>query len=836
MESISNHKEYIKALKEGRSVESFFSYMGRCLLPLVHYDSFLTILLKNKDLDVCYYKKSNDTWHIEQAMQGIPHHLEKVIPSKTLNNKETLNFWHQVFFKEENGEFYSYDKKYDEFKISDSSKRNFKAFIRALKKEIQDWNINTRHYPLSIVVGEWVSCAPIAYCCQKLLTTKETYCRVQLFSTDDLENSVSYSVDPEYGNLILPIGKGISINALLSSKVRVSFPLVKDVLEQELLHGVTWSQIVNPNAIDYCVGDIPYSIVQIGTGVDMEGNIWIEAEGSDSKLKRVLVYESSTISESCVNNESVAKKQYDEKEIDLALNAKEEKVRSFLNELAVKCKNKRYTTDSIFSIDVQELKELESCIESFFGFDYILTDTNCWMTSDGWDVSHNPVLKYKDMLIALSFLLKGKRGIFELEGTAYSELIKHTKNKSDELKCESSNEAKKVIDYLKENQLIVVKGIPLELTPEEQEEIRKSGGNPNDFNRNYADPRIRRRLVDRLGKYNMMVLSRDRDLRIRLHSACRDVVPTMSEKDKDKLDYPCIVNPDDCIPILHVWWKITKELARRSGEQPSIVPSKSFPGMANLFLGQIVVDRVRNQSSSVPPKKAIEKKSVALADSNRAVQVAISNSSKVSSNSQSDIFSLPKIDAVYSFLRPEELSNELNSEVIHKKLQEIENLSSKISMIVTDANIWCESCSSDSGRNIYFDYLIQLIFLLVHAKSNLFMSTEDSESLKGQFGEKAENGESFSKLIETGLLQVVPASQLEEKLSDSLKNSRYVLLLSKEDSFLQPFFHAVNAKNLDKNNSFLIHLNLENNESLIKKYFSMAVQYYSLSEIMKKNK
>jgi len=845
MEKIYSYEEYKKALAEGRSVSTIYCHLGKCLVPMVTVDSFLVILLKDTHLDICYYKKDQLGWHIEHVIQNKSHRLHKIISSGLPNNKQILGFWNQVFFRAEGSEIYEYQDEYDQYRISDLEPQiTFEVLIKNLKKEIQRWSIETLHNPLAFILGKWVACAPVAYCCQKLLNSREIRCMDYYEGLEPTD--VALDIDHDVTKMILPIGDGVAVKKLLNDPVDVSVPLIPEFLSQEFIKGVSWADLVDSRKEDYLVGDTPYCVVSIGTGADMEGNIWIEIEGSDFKKKRLLIHEPANIYENLkrksgrnvkdTNNSQWTDLQSKaEKENDLYVNDLERESRNLIADLVKKCRNNRYTTDSIYLVPLEELEGLKSEIEKAFEYDYILTDTNTWMTSEGWDENHKPVLLFGDMLIALALLMKEKNNILELEGAAYSELIRKTHNKDAALEYDSSLVAKRNIDWLKENQLIVIKGIHPEMTLEEQAEYTRNGGNLKEYSKIYADPYIRKRVVDRLGLYAMMVLTRDRDLRIRLRAACREKIFLLNEAQKRNLRYPCIISPESSVPILQVWYKLIKEIARRSGTQSVFSTYKTESNRPPLFSNPKVVYKDTKSSDDGTKKPASNKNDDAPKETPKAPEVATA-SIKQSLESYNDTaeLKLPNVDTTYTFLKSEVLTNDLPIDVANNKIQELEKFASLISCVVTDANIWTEPIDSADGKAPYkyLNYMYSLIALLLKVKSRLMMPQEEFDALLKQLEPESEYVRWLTKLKESGLLVIMPLKEVITSVTNSLTEPRHAICLSKERKFTSPFFSAVKGDKKAGKKYFPVYFSEESNKPQVEDFFKFVNQHSKLSTIL----
>lgn len=674
---IQKYEDYKKKLHDGENVSSWNTYLGLFFIKETERQPFIVLSLYDETFDLLYYDVSAGSPVLANAYCGNKHSLKNLISYNPNKNKK----WLEVFCFDSSKKVYHYDEKtWAKVHIFDDEDMDYNTFLNKISQVIEKWDLHKKidevieqkdNSPSFIfVTGPMSCCPPVAYECQEFLKAySEIEVRVSPLDKkrkDDLQ--LKYWIDKKYENKLLSIGQGITLASLLNKPLRLTLPYEVKELKKEVLEGIFWKDLVdkrdNP---DYYIKDKPYIEFVFSAGSDADGNIWLESKplhlDKGQFPHRYFL---------CSAEEKYPPINNDPKTIRETIISLENKANSRIEALIKKINNRSFSDEYLNKLNDNQLKQLLNTIDDVLDFDFVITDTNVWCTSDGWDrevtpdnlntndpkIKPHPVLKYRDLLWTYAHMQHSKGNYLDLEGHCYAELDRHSKNAKNILLQEAANEAKRDIDLLYKNNIIGIPNIPPELTPEE----RENNGDISKKNDTYADPRIRT-YMQRLYQFQhkVMVITRDIALRDRLKSQYQGDMERLGIRQLKKFKVPYIINADDCLLIFKMRARVLSLLYNRLNIP---VPQHSLWWKKGSQEGLLKTVTIYNYT---PNPKSTD----------------ISNSSNNSSANELYIQGLLKYEQCKEIVK-------MPLSQLQKKRNEIHEVFSKFNFIVTDADLWLD--------------------------------------------------------------------------------------------------------------------------------------------------
>lgn len=270
----NNTKDYLQRKLSGEAVVSAATLYGYNVKLTNHVsDTFCVFVINMKEYSLFKYTMNKERFHVEEFRESISHSLSDVLPLDALLDHAIMKWWNAVFF-EQNDEC-SYDSYYDTLKISDNSNITFKELIATFSSAIASLKLPVTKSTL-FLSGDLSSNHLLRYVLQKELQTDKIF----VLSDDNHEKErfeetdiVSIPVKLSERNLrTIPI---IKMDSLLSNPVNITLPLSS--IENDMLSGIKWKDILFNLDKDYSSSDLDFKKVSISVECDVFQNVFLSS-------------------------------------------------------------------------------------------------------------------------------------------------------------------------------------------------------------------------------------------------------------------------------------------------------------------------------------------------------------------------------------------------------------------------------------------------------------------------------------------------------------------------------------------------------------------------------
>ncbi len=585
---IKKYEDYKRALEEGRDVMSWNTYLGHRMMRETDDNSFVVINIDRGTYDILYYEIYSGLPNLSNAICHRKHHISEVLPDNILDNYYKLSQWCELFCQKPDDQKYHFNQgKYGKQPIIALPAPDFDTLLLQLSDVIQQWEIVSAIKKITgeedlrprlvFITGQWSFCAPVSYICQSFLVKFPTKIIPLSYEGEVPHIQSGFWPNKSIADQRLLIGQGVPLTSLFSRSLRLSLPL--SCLSSTAMNGVNWEVLTGPDLLpDYSLGGQSYAEVTVSAGSDSDGNIWLESiplQHSREPLTHRYFFNSANERFPLIGDdiESIRSRRD-----DFVARAN-----GGIESLVQDIKANKYTNSELRKYKGRDrLEQLKQEIDNLLDFDYVVTDTNVWCTSKGWDKPANskninsedpntkpyPVLLFRDLIWTFANMLGQKGRKLEIEGHCFREIEKKANPQSKNLReAESFKQAKLDILRLHEANLLAIPNMPPEKTPQEIDaECKIYGGRDKIPRDTYADSHIRcyMQSLYRDGK-RVMIITRDRTLRLRLVAQYEEDILNKID-DLEDFMVPCVISPDDCLLIFQTRALIISIIDERGGE------------------------------------------------------------------------------------------------------------------------------------------------------------------------------------------------------------------------------------------------------------------------------
>jgi len=284
MRPIQFYDEYLKRKADCEDVISWAEFFWRWLFQgNERHPSVLTILPSESFVDYYHYGFSRlGKPYLKGWKYGCPNKLLASLELGVYADPAVQQWWDQVFFQDDNG--VSYDKYYDDFRISESSALTFSHLLDRIRSEIgkipipKDTHIFLPH--------NIVNHKPLLYVLQS-----EFGASISVIPEISVDSHFNESFPRIKNNkpLILNAGGGIPLDDLLGHCLTIQVPNLSATLESHALPGITWGMIASGNNYRYFLGDIEFFEIMIMAEIDLFGNVFLNVYEFNKKIKCIKV-------------------------------------------------------------------------------------------------------------------------------------------------------------------------------------------------------------------------------------------------------------------------------------------------------------------------------------------------------------------------------------------------------------------------------------------------------------------------------------------------------------------------------------------------------------------
>lgn len=268
----NNSKDYLQRKLMGEEVVSTAALYGFYAKTTNRVsDTFCVLVINMKEYSLFKYTMSKDRFHIAEFRESIPHSLSEVLPLDALLDNATMKWWNAVFF-EQNDEC-SYDSYYDTLKISDNSDNTFSELIATLSSAIASLELPATKSTF-FLSGDLSNNHLLRYVLQNELHTGKIF----VLSDNDpgktsFEENNNVSIPEKLSEIDLRTTPIIKMENLLSNPVNITLPLSS--IENYILSGIKWKDILFNLDKDYSSSDIDFKKVSISAECDVFQNVFL---------------------------------------------------------------------------------------------------------------------------------------------------------------------------------------------------------------------------------------------------------------------------------------------------------------------------------------------------------------------------------------------------------------------------------------------------------------------------------------------------------------------------------------------------------------------------------
>ncbi len=868
MKIIKSYSEYKKALKEGRNVTSWNTYLGLRLMQETGGNPFIVISLDKGTYDIFCYSFPDNFLVLNNAICGEKHQINKILSDSILDNHFVLDLWREVFYQNTSIGKYYYDKNiWGQHPILAGEDTDFETLLARLSKEMEKWNLHSKINELTkgntarptkvFVTGQWAFCPPIAYMCQKFLS----YNRPTIIPIDPEDHYPSlqakFWIKKEFADKCLSIGQGLPFASLLNKPIRLTLPYPIQDLNEKAIDEVCWKDLIDEDLTpDYYLGGKPFIEIIFSGGSDADGNIWIESTPLgqfNEKLSHRFFLQSAEERFRPIRNDINSIRKH-----IIELN---ERAKSPIESLIKDIKDNLYDKGHLKYYSVSQLKDIKDYIDRLLDFDNVVTDTNVWCTSYGWDkevtpenlknpdpkIAPHPVLKFRDLIWTYAYMLHENNHYLDLEGHCFVEVEHHSSKAPKLLLRESAKEAKRDICTLQDLNLIWIPDLPPEPTVEELVDKNKTLNNNRDRNNSYADPYIRaymQRLYQQSSK--VLIVTRDILLRSRLIAQYKQDMEHMSEKRRNEFKIPFIMSPDDCLLIFQARAQIISIICERE-ETP--LPSYSAwwkkgnqDGLINPIEPSPYDEWIQNDQSRIKDK----------ADVNNSSTIETSTLDTKGQNDQLDTqvkkgeenHLQSENPCIPPFLNYQPCCNidKMSIDQLQAKLKEIGTAFKQFRYIVTDAYLWLDTRTDKSGDVTLCNWTNNIMPTLtfLHDKGPVGILTQnDYHVINEATTPKADIAlNNVNQMIEKGYLSIETIESLVEKIKTDNTNICRILFFCKNKSIHESMLKALGTQIPEQESGkySTCHCIQEIDKSAFISLSKMMIEIKNLSKQIKKYK
>lgn len=271
MTCIYNTKDYLQKKLSGEVVVSAATLYGyNAILSNHANDTFYVLVMNVKEYSLFKYSMNKDKFLVEEFMESISHSLSNSFLQDAISDYATMKWWNAVFF-EQNSECF-YDSYYDSLNISDNSNITFKELITMFSSAIASLKLPVAKSNL-FLTGSLSNNNLLRYVLQKELQTDKIFILSDNNGEKYFEENDIVSIPEKLSERYLRTTPIIKMDSLLSNPVNITLPFSS--IENEILSGIKWKDILFSLDKDYNNSDIDFKKVSISIECDVFQNVFL---------------------------------------------------------------------------------------------------------------------------------------------------------------------------------------------------------------------------------------------------------------------------------------------------------------------------------------------------------------------------------------------------------------------------------------------------------------------------------------------------------------------------------------------------------------------------------
>lgn len=249
-------------------------------------DEVMVISISHLDFSVYIYEIKNGDFKVASFQENANHSLSEAITEDVLD-EQTQAWWKAVFY-EIDGRC-TFDPAYASFKVAENRSQTFQEMIQSVILSLNQMKL-TRVPPTVCIVGEYSSNPLVRYVIQQELSAHND--SIKLIPCEDIksdsfegsQNRIVYSTE-RIQALPMQVNKALYLNEILQQPMTITFPL--QCIDNVLVDGVVWSQLVSDNSPDYSVGNYEFKHLILQAECDVYGFIFLSCSDVHNNRKIV---------------------------------------------------------------------------------------------------------------------------------------------------------------------------------------------------------------------------------------------------------------------------------------------------------------------------------------------------------------------------------------------------------------------------------------------------------------------------------------------------------------------------------------------------------------------
>ena len=286
MRVINNQTEYIERRLAGEEViPRAYLYGLTAVEKGRSANEVMVISISSLDYSAYIYEMKEGNFRISSFQENVRHSLSEVLTNELLN-QQTLTWWKAVFF-EIDGQC-TYDKAYDEFRVSEKGTQTFQEMIQSVKQSFESLNLPAIP-SIVCIVGEYSMNPLVRYVLQQKLAPHNNIYLIPCedLMTDTFEGSQNRIIHPTEIIQALPmrINGVLFTDLMMQQPVPITFPLL--CLDNILVNDIPWSRLASDRSPDYRAGNLEFKHLYLHAECDVYGDIFLSCV--DIRRNRTIV-------------------------------------------------------------------------------------------------------------------------------------------------------------------------------------------------------------------------------------------------------------------------------------------------------------------------------------------------------------------------------------------------------------------------------------------------------------------------------------------------------------------------------------------------------------------